>query len=61
MHYQFAKLCTRRQNLPLSRSFETSVFFKDNVFKVLSKLDAYVQGVRSIQVGFKMQLNTFLA
>ncbi len=30
----------------------------DDVFELLSKLNAYVQGVRLIPVGFKTKLNT---
>ncbi len=45
MHYQFAKLCTRIQNLHSPRSFdlcnETSVFCMDDVFELLSKLNVF--------------------
>ncbi len=36
----------------------TSVFYIDDVLKVLSKLNLYVQGVRTITAGFKVKLNT---
>ncbi len=31
----------------------------DDVFEVFSKLNVYVQGVRTIHVSFKIKLNTF--
>ncbi len=34
---------------------ETSVFYMVDVFEVLNKLNVYVQGVRTIPVGFKAQ------
>ncbi len=38
---------------------ETSVFYMDDVFEVLSKLNVHVQGVRTICVGFKTKLKIF--
>ncbi len=64
MHYRFAKLCTRiKKTCHSPRSFdlcnETSVFYMDDVFERLNKLNVYVQGVRQIPVGFQTKLNTF--
>ncbi len=37
-------------------NYETSVSFKDGEFEILSNLNVYVQGVRTIPVGFKTEL-----
>ncbi len=41
--------------------YETSVFYMDDVFKVLRKLDVYAKGFRTAPVGFKTQLICGLA
>ncbi len=40
--------------------YATLIFYIYEVFEVLSKLDVYVQGVRTIPEGFKIKLNTVL-
>ncbi len=37
-------------------NYEASVSFKDGEFEILSNLNVYVQGVRTIPVGFKTEL-----
>ncbi len=41
--------------------YETSVFYMDDVFKVLRKLDVYAKGFRTMPVGSKTKLNSGLA
>ncbi len=41
--------------------YETAVFYTDDVFKVLRKLDVHAKGLRTVPVGFKTKLNSGLA
>ncbi len=63
MHYQCAKLCRKAATFRVAMicDNETMVFYMNDVFEVLSKLNVYVHGVRTIPMGFKTKLNTFFA
>ncbi len=41
--------------------YKTSVFYIDDVFNVLRKLDVYAKGFQTMPVGFKTKLNSGLA
>ncbi len=55
IHYQFANLCTKAASFRVAMicENETTVVYMNDVFEVLSKLNVYVHGVRTIPVGFK--------
>ncbi len=61
MHYQFAKLCRKAATfgVALICDNETTVFYTNDVFEVLSKLNVHVQWVRTIRVGLKTRLKIF--